>query len=148
VRDRARRRSEEEVAARPPGPSRPVPGSLDLLRQAGNQATVRALARAPKTAARQDMVVIDGIGELPVVSFLVKPQHAISVTLESGAADAQLQQLSLSGAPIATVTLKVVGHTETLSDAVVSELKFGGGGNDGGPPLITVEFTGRSLEFK
>ncbi len=147
MRDRARRHLGEEAAARRPAPDRPAPDALTLLRQAGNQATVRALARAPRTAARQEAVLIDGIGEIAIIDFTVKPPNAMSVTFESGPVDARLQQAHADGASIATVVLKLTGHTETLRDAVVSEFKLAPD-HAGGPPRVTVEFTGEALEFK
>jgi hypothetical protein len=146
VRDRLRRRPEDALAARPAPPGRPDP--LALLRQAGNQATVRALARAPKAPSTTgDTAVIDGIGELPVIDFYVQQPNVLGLRLVSGQAHAALQRARDLGTPIASVVAKFGGHSATLRDAVVSGFTVHAN-TDGEPPLVEVEFTGAELEFK
>jgi hypothetical protein len=143
VRDRLRAQPRDPVVARHPAPA---PDVLTLLRQAGNQATGRALARARETARADEVLVVDGLGEIPLQSFHVD-RHVVSVMFAVAAAGPELERALATGAPLATVVIKSRGHTVTLRDVVVASFRTHDD-TAGGPPLADVEFNGRSVEFQ
>jgi hypothetical protein len=134
----------QPVAARRPAPAIDV---LARLRHAGNQATGRALARARDTARAEDSMVVDGLGEIPLLSFHVDGAHAVSVVFESGAAGPELQRAVSTGTPLATVVIRARGHAITLRDVLVASFRTRDD-TAGGPPVAEVELNAATLEFK
>ena len=119
---------------------------LTALRQAGNQATGRALARARDTAEKADQeyaMVVAGIGEIPIRAWRLVGQHEIEVVFADGPSAPVLQRAATSGEPIASVVIRRGGQTVTLTEVQVT--RFSMANDPGGPPLVTVGFQGATL---
>ena len=70
---------------------------LTALRQAGNQATGRALARKRETAEKADAgyaMAVAGIGEIAIQSWRLSGPHDIEVTFADGPAGPAQQKLA------------------------------------------------------
>jgi hypothetical protein len=149
VRDRARPHRHAERGERRPAAAPAAPDVLAALRQAGNQATGRALARARDEAGKATQrytMEVAGIGEIAIRSWQLRGPHEIEVVFAEGPAGPALQRAASSGEPIASVVIRRGGQTVTLSDVLVT--RFSLANDPGGPALVTVGFQGAALEVQ
>jgi hypothetical protein len=130
---RTRRRHAEEV--------RTEDVLTTLQESAGNQATMRALARTPTAAATQVMTM-DGWGSYEIASFQPEGDTSVRITFDAGKDTSRLMQAATEGRPIKHVTISFNGHTITLSDVVLTAFQIADG------TLVSVELNGSKREFK
>jgi hypothetical protein len=146
VRDRARAYRDAAAGERRPAAARAAPDLLTALRQAGNQATGRALARAPERQQKTShdyAMDVAGIGEIAITSWRLTAPHEIEVMFPEGPAAPVLAQAATSGEAFASVVIRRDGHSVTLTEAQVT--RFSMSEDPGGSPLVTVGFQGATL---
>jgi hypothetical protein len=112
-----------------------------LQESAGNQATVRALARTP-TAAATHVMTLDGWGSYAIAAFQLEGNTSVKVTFDAGQDTARFMQAATEGRPIKHVTISLNGHTITLTDVVLTSFQIADG------TFVSVELNGATREFK